>query len=335
MLVYSEKYLNHHLSTHVENKERLEAIVGFLKEKNVFEKVKVKPPRLASEEELSLVHSAEHINKVKKSCKHGVNFLDPDTYVTKDSYEIAKLAAGGVIGCVEEFFDGEKCSFALVRPPGHHATRDRAMGFCLFNNIAIAAKFALKKLSRVFIFDFDLHHGNGTQEAFYFSDRVFYFSFHQYPWYPGTGRIHEVGEGSGEGFNANLPLPEGTGDKSYLKAIDELVLPLIDEFKPELTLVSAGFDAHSLDPLGRLNLSTACYYEITRRLRERSRGLILCLEGGYHLKALAASVYACTAAMFGLGYEASPGNEDRFGSERVVAERIGELKSILKNYWSI
>jgi len=286
MIVYSDRYLEHNLETHPENKLRLQNIIKFLEDKDVLRKVPLKNPRLSTEEELLMAHSKEHVEKIKNVCESEAKFLDADTYINRNSFEIAKLAAGGVLTCVQEFFNGSKQSFALVRPPGHHATPNKAMGFCLFNNIAIGACYALKRNMKVFILDFDLHHGNGTQEIFYGNSNVFYLSLHQYPWYPGTGSLEEIGIGEGKGFNVNIPLPVHTSDESYLKAIDEIALVLIEQFKPDLLMVSAGYDSHQLDPLGMLNLSTRCYYDITKRLVDKAKGIIYVLEGGYNLEAL-------------------------------------------------
>ncbi len=337
MIVYSERYLEHNLETHPENSSRLQIILKFLKDKDIFSKIPLKNPRTATDEELLMAHSKEHVLRIKSACESGDKFLDADTYINQASFEVAKLAAGGVITCVEEFFNGCKQSFALVRPPGHHATRNKAMGFCLFNNIAIGASYAMKKNKKVFILDFDLHHGNGTQDIFYENNEVFYLSLHQYPWYPGTGSLEEIGKGEGKGFNVNIPLPVDTSDKSYLRAIDEIALPLIEEFKPDLLMVSAGYDAHQLDPLGMLKLSTRCYYDITERLVNKANGIIYVLEGGYNLNALSSSVYACMQAMFKLeeGEEYVATSQESPSVEKIVEGRIKELKSMLSDYWSI
>ena len=335
MIVYSDRYLEHNLETHPENKSRLQNIIKFLEDKEVSRKVPLKNPRLSTEEELLMAHSKEHVEKIKNVCESEAKFLDADTYINRNSFEIAKLAAGGVLTCVQEFFNGSKQSFALVRPPGHHATPNKAMGFCLFNNIAIGACYALKRNMKVFILDFDLHHGNGTQEIFYGNSNVFYLSLHQYPWYPGTGSLEEIGIGEGKGFNVNIPLPVHTSDESYLKAIDEIALVLIEQFKPDLLMVSAGYDSHQLDPLGMLNLSTRCYYDITKRLVDKAKGIIYVLEGGYNLEALSNSVYACMQVMFelGEGEDYLPNTSENSGAKKTVEARIKELKKILSDYW--
>lgn len=337
MIVYLDRYLEHNLESHPENNSRLKSIIEFLEDKGVFRKVPLKNPRYASEEELIMAHTKEHVEKIRASCSSGVRFLDADTYINRESFDIARLAVGGVLTCVEEFINNCKQSFALVRPPGHHATRNKAMGFCIFNNIAIGASYATKKNKKVFILDFDLHHGNGTQDIFYENSRVFYLSLHQYPWYPGTGSVEEIGRGEGKGFNVNIPLPIDTSDESYLKAFDEIALPLIEEFKPDLLMVSAGYDAHQLDPLGMLKLSTRCYYDITERLVNKAKGIIYVLEGGYNLNALSSSVYACLQAMFKLGggedYVTTSG--ESLSVKKIVERRIRELKSMLSDYWSI
>jgi acetoin utilization deacetylase AcuC-like enzyme len=330
MIVYSERYQEHDMRNHPENSLRLKAIMRLLTKEDVFEKVPLVEPSPASREDVLRAHFPEHLEAVKRLAEEGGGTIGMDTYVTPGSYEIALLSAGGVLTCVDKYFEGYEGSYALVRPPGHHAERHQAMGFCLFNNIATGAYYALEKygLKRVMVLDFDVHHGNGTQDIFYSDPRVFYISLHQYPHYPGTGGIEENGEGRGRGHNLNIPLPPRTCDKSYLKAVEEVVIPVMNSFKPELVLVSAGYDTHHTDPLGGMNLSHGCYYTLTRRLmRSTSAGIIFCLEGGYNLDALAKGVYATMAALFNLGESEfeEPRVEDE-GVTKYVDSRIAILK---------
>jgi len=338
MIIYSDKFLLHDMPSHPENSKRLKHTLEFLKKKNAAEKVKMKEPQEASEQELLLVHKKEHVKFIKAVSSEGGSVMG-DTYITPYTYEAAKLAAGAGITCINS---PEKNCFALVRPPGHHATSNAAMGFCIFNNAAIAAKYAIKKgMEKVAIVDIDLHHGNGTQEIFYESSEVLYCSLHQSPLYPGTGMQNEIGAGEGEGFTVNFPLPASTANKSYLKAFSEVFIPVLKEFNPSAIIVSAGFDAHYMDFLGELKLSTSCYFEIAKALKMLDKKLIYLLEGGYNLESLANSIYATMLPLFALGNEKNL-KELNFDEEQeedekitsIVELRIEKAKEILKEYWS-
>lgn len=306
-LVYNPIYLEHDTGSHVENASRLREIMSLLEKEKVLSQLVAMEPRQATPEELRLVHTREHIAQVEAICQRGGGWLDADTVTSPDSYRVALYAAGGVIAAVEAVMTGKvNSAFALVRPPGHHATPTRAMGFCLFNNIAIAARVALKdfKLSRVLIVDYDVHHGNGTQDAFYSDPRVLYFSTHEYPFYPGTGAVEESGEGEGKGTTVNVPLPAGCGDKEFLRVYEEILVPVARRFQPQLILVSAGYDAHWADNLAMMQLSVKGYGGIVRLVKgladELCQGrLVFALEGGYYLPALAASVRATLDVLLG------------------------------------
>jgi acetoin utilization deacetylase AcuC-like enzyme len=253
--------------------------------------------RRATFEELSLAHTPEYVAAIASTVGRSL-MLDPDTFTMADSYHVACHAAGASLDLVDrvvahEFHNG----FAAVRPPGHHAERDRAMGFCLFNNAAIAAAYALRhhRMERVLIVDWDVHHGNGTQEIFWNDPRVLYVSLHQFPFYPGTGRFDEVGDGDGRGFTVNIPLPRGCGDDEWTAAFRRVVEPIAHAFKPQLVLVSAGFDAHAKDPLGGMRVTETGFASMADSVlsiaREHAGGkLIALLEGGYDIGALSASV---------------------------------------------
>jgi len=306
-LVYDPIYLEHDTGDHVENSRRLVEAMSYLKETGIKEKLTCLPARPASLEELEMVHAPEYISYVKSKAEKGGGWLDPDTVMSPKSYAAALYAAGGVLAAVEAVMKGEVDSaFALVRPPGHHAIHDRAMGFCIFNNVAIAAKFALSKfnLSRVLIADFDVHHGNGTQDAFYADPEVLYFSTHQYPFYPGTGWMDETGTGGGEGTTVNFPMAAGWGDEECLRAFNEVLVPVAWRFQPQLILVSAGFDAHWADQLAMMRVSVTGFAQMAMILKKLAAGLcqgrlVFTLEGGYNLRVVASSIKAVFDVLLG------------------------------------
>jgi acetoin utilization deacetylase AcuC-like enzyme len=305
--VYNPIYLKHDTGQHVEVAARLEAIISHLEQTGLKKQLTLIEPRAASVEELSLVHQKQYIEEIEEVARRGGGWLDPDTVMSADSYEAALYAAGGLIRAVEAVMGGEVASaFALVRPPGHHATSRQAKGFCLFNNIAIATKYALAKykLERILIIDFDVHHGNGTQETFYDNPQVMYISTHQYPFYPGTGSLEETGGSAAEGTNINIPLPAGCGDDEYLKVFEQIITPAAKRFKPQFIMVSAGYDNHWADPLAMMQLSVNGLGQMAGIIKELADELCggrlaLTLEGGYNLDALAASVKATFDALLG------------------------------------
>ena len=293
--VYDPLFLEHNQPGHPESALRLEHTVEVLRESGLLERLVHLPARPATAAELESVHTATHVARVREMAERGGGYLDPDTYSNERSFDAACLAAGGVLAALEAVLAGTVSNaFALVRPPGHHATASRAMGFCLFNNVAVAARQALTRLGseRVFIADFDVHHGNGTQDIFENDPNVLYFSTHQYPFYPGTGSWSETGRGAGAGTVLDVPLPAGIGDEGYARVLEELVWPLARRFQPDLILVSAGYDAHWQDPLAMMRLSLTGYARIAAELVEMAGELcqgriLLTLEGGYHLDVLA------------------------------------------------
>jgi acetoin utilization deacetylase AcuC-like enzyme len=288
---------------HPERPERLEGARRGLKEAGLDKELVLRQPRPASRQELLAVHTEEHVDRVAGTAGRSHRF-DPDTAAGPHSYKAALKAAGAVAGAVEEILDGElDRAFCIVRPPGHHATSSRAMGFCLFNNVAVGAAAALEAgLERVAIVDPDVHHGNGTQEIFWEDPRVLYVSSHQFPFYPGTGALDEVGEGPGRGFTVNLPMPGALGDQDYSRAYREIVEPVGRAFDPQLVLISAGFDAHEDDPLGGMKLTAAGFAEImdvcVAVASGSARGRVVAvLEGGYSLEGLASSTAASVARL--------------------------------------
>lgn len=304
--VYDPIYLTHDTGHHVENARRLEAIIAHLTETGLTTKLSLVPPRAATTEEIALVHHEHHIAQIQAVAKKGGGWLDMDTVMSSGSYQAALYAAGGLIQATEVVLGDGGSAFALVRPPGHHATATQAMGFCLFNNIAVAAQYArLKfKLERIAIIDFDVHHGNGTQDSFYDDPGVLYVSTHESPLYPGTGSVTETGTGEGTGTTVNIPLPMGCGDSEYLAVFEQLIAPALRRYQPQLILVSAGYDGHWSDELALMQLSTSGFARITEVIKglaeELCRGkLVFTLEGGYNLEALAASVAATFEVLLG------------------------------------
>lgn len=298
--IYSDKYLLHAPPFyHSENPERLSAIINSINtNSDLKRRIQFLEPRSASQEEIRLVHTEKHFNYVKNSIQAGKQVLDSgDTYANEHSLDVALLAAGGVLTAVDSVMT-EKFSqiFCAVRPPGHHAESNRVMGFCFFNNIAIGAQYAIEKhkLERVAIVDWDVHHGNGTQEIFYNSSEVLFISLHQHPLYPGTGMSSEIGIGEGKGFTMNFPLPPRTDGKIYLSIFNEKILQRLIDFNPQLLMISAGFDAHRDDPLSDMNLVENDYFQMTKLLKrfadEIGIPIVSVLEGGYNLTALGNSV---------------------------------------------
>jgi len=288
---------------HPERAARLEAVLAGIAASGAVEAIRRVAPRPATRAELERVHGAGYLDAVERFCETGGGSIDPDTTVSKGSWRAAVLAAGAGLDAVERMDRGEAdAAFIAVRPPGHHATADRAMGFCLINHVAVTAAALADRGERVLIVDWDAHHGNGTQDTFYTDPRVLYVSMHQYPLYPGTGRMEETGSGPGEGFTINLPFPAGATGDVYLAAIDEVIVPATEEFRPTWIMASAGFDGHRDDPLAGLGLSAGDFADLTDRLlvlAPPGHRLAL-LEGGYDLDALAASAGACVASLAGV-----------------------------------
>jgi len=332
MIVYSELYQEHDMRGHPENSLRLERIREHLLREGVFELVETARPRKASIRDLTRVHRAGYVESIRSLCKKGMQ-VHGDTYFTERSFDTALLAAGGVLTAI----DGEsKSSFALIRPPGHHATPTAAMGFCIFNNVAVGAAYARERgFEPVAILDFDVHHGNGTQEMFYAED-VLYISLHQWPHYPGTGAVHETGMGRGEGYTVNIPLPPGAGDRSYKLALEKVVYPVLKQHSPELLLVSAGYDAHYRDPLSNLRLTSKTYLDIASHVKRLPAKVVYALEGGYEPHALARCVHASMEGLFGIPCrERGEDAEEESGAFELAQRRLEELRDILSQTWSL
>lgn len=343
-IVRDPVYLLHEMGRyHPENPRRLEVIYGMIDKAGSSLKLKEIPVRAATEEELAMNHSGRYVQAIAATAGRPHTFLDPDTSTCGDSWDAATKAAGGLMNLVDAVVKGDvRNGFGLVRPPGHHAEWNRAMGFCLFNNVAIAARHALNRhgMKRVAIVDWDLHHGNGTQNAFYEDPRVLFISTHQSPHYPGTGAIRETGHGEGQGYTVNVPLNAGAGDPEYVAIFHLLVTPLLEAFKPELILVSAGFDAHELDPLGGMSLTDQGYEQMVKILMDCAANLCsgrlaLTLEGGYDLQALELSVGLVLGALS--SYEPDkkrPAAAPSLGSLHPRSARtLEEVLSVQRHYW--
>lgn len=327
------RYAAHTEPGHVERAERLRAIERALKTSDLGDSLLHLAPRPASQAELAAVHTPEHLEAIRRFSQQGGGNLDLDTYVTEESWEAAVFAAGAALRAVEAVIGGEcRNAFALVRPPGHHATIDRAMGFCLVNNIAVAARHAIRQLGleRVAIIDYDVHHGNGTQDIFYRDPQVLFCSTHAAPFYPGTGSLREMGAEAGAGTTLNVPLPFGVGDRGYDQIFLQTIIPALRRWHPQLILVSAGYDAHWSDPLGPMTLSVAGYARLTRMLLEVAGDLcdgrlVMVLEGGYNLEALGACVVAALRVL--LGRDPGP---DPIGSVTAHEPPVGPVVEALR-----
>jgi acetoin utilization deacetylase AcuC-like enzyme len=306
-VVYHPLYLEHDLRGHPESQQRLKAVLRVLEERGMWPRLTPVEALPVSPERLYRAHEPGYVEQVQRLAARGGGHLDMDTYVAPASYNAALMAAGGLVEATRAVLDGEvDNAFALVRPPGHHALRNRGMGFCLFNNVAVAAHYALAErgLERVLIVDFDVHHGNGTQDEFEADPATMYISTHQYPHYPGTGYWNETGRGAGEGSVVNVPLGGGVGDEGFARILAEIVGPAAWRFQPQLMLISAGYDAHWDDPLASLQLSIEGYTRIARGLKDLAEELcegrlVITLEGGYHLEALSYSVLNTFAVLLG------------------------------------
>jgi acetoin utilization deacetylase AcuC-like enzyme len=301
-IIWDEAYAEHATGAHPEGADRISATVDHLRGTDLWPDLTVIKPEAATEDDLLLVHTRRHLMMIKRAGEGGGTWIDSDTHVSPRSYETALLSVGGAIAATGLWGDG-LVPFALIRPPGHHATPDRAMGFCLFNNVAVAtAKLLEEGCERVAIIDWDVHHGNGTQAAFYDEPRVLFVSMHQWPHYPGSGFFTECGEGAGEGFTVNLPLPAGSGDTDYALAFEAVVEPIVKQFAPQAILVSAGQDIHSGDPLGGMEVTDDGFGMMALRClalaRELCEGrLAFILEGGYDRQATARAVEAVLRAI--------------------------------------
>jgi acetoin utilization deacetylase AcuC-like enzyme len=337
-IVKDWRYMKHDMGAfHVETPQRIQVIYKMIEEKIKFPFLEIEP-RLATEEELQLIHTPVYANSIKSTSGKERVHLDPDTSTSAQSYEVALLAVGGVLKAIDLILEEKiQNGFALVRPPGHHAEASKAMGFCLFNNIAIGAAYLLKKhgLKRILIVDWDLHHGNGTQHSFADSAEVLYFSTHQFPHYPGTGHWREVGDGNGEGYTVNIPLSPGKTDSDYIYIFKKILHPITTEYKPEFVLVSAGFDIYEGDPLGGMQITKEGFAALTNVLTDLAKEyaqnrILFALEGGYNLQGLQDGVEQVLCQLSGEGSKPSIDPIASSCTERELTPVI----EIQKKYWS-
>lgn len=344
-IVKHSVYLEHKTEIfHPESPQRLQSIYSMLEKKDFGGALVDVEPRYAKLEELLFVHDPHYVDRVLDSAEKTRIRFDPDTVTSPKTYRAAWMAVGGVMEAIRAVLTGKvRNVFALIRPPGHHALRDRAMGFCIFNNVAIGAMYGLKSrgLARILIVDWDLHHGNGVQSIFYDDPRVLYFSVHRYPYFPWTGAAGEVGEGKGEGYNVNVPLEYGCSDADYGNIFRTLLSPIARQFRPEIILVAAGFDIHHSDPLRSMNVTQAGFARMTGLLMEMANELcggrlVLELEGGYNSEALRDSVAMVLWELIGqsmINKEEMREVED--AQYKNIIKTINLVKEVQEKYWDV
>jgi len=342
MLIFNEGGLDHDPGAqHPERASRLLTLSNFNKRRpDLAERVEtLSSQTLGERKALRLVHSLDHLSHLHEIDEQGGGMIDGDTVMSSASYQAALCGVGAGLAGVEAVRHGAPFAFAVIRPPGHHASVNRSMGFCLLNNVAVAAAVLRDQGERVLVLDWDAHHGNGTQDIFYEDSRVFYVSLHEYPAFPGTGALHETGRGEGIGCTMNFPFPSGTGEAVYLEAFDEVLVPVMEQYRPTWILVSAGYDAHYADPLTDLGLRSHTFFLLTARVQELARQhaqgrLVFFLEGGYNLEALAASFETTLEALLVHQGEADrrPPGDGRCREGHEVIERV---RSLFLSYWDL
>ncbi|MEJ7799294.1 MAG: histone deacetylase [Ilumatobacter sp.] len=326
LIVFAAPELDDHETPpwHPEHHGRLDAALAGVHEAGLDDATEWRVPDAADPADLERVHDPRYVASIEAFCAAGGGHLDPDTIATPGSWGTARRSAGAVLDGVTALRDGEcELAFAAGRPPGHHAVRDRAMGFCLFNSAAVGAAKIAAGGEKVAIVDWDVHHGNGTQDIFYDDPNVLYVSTHESPRYPGTGQLRETGSGAGEGANVNLPFPSGTAGDTFRRAFDEVVVPKVEQFAPDWLIISAGFDAHRNDPLAGLGLTAGDYADLAARLQSlvAARRVLVVLEGGYDLQSITRSVGATLSSLTGGTYRPEPASNGEIGRPTVTAAR--------------
>ncbi len=331
-IVFSDVFNKHDTADHPENADRLYVMLDALEKAPFYKDIQMIEPEMLPEKLLYEVHSAEMIQRIKEISEHEDSWIDLDTYVCKSDYETARLAAGGVTSVCRNVMNGAaQNAYALVRPPGHHASAERSMGFCLFNNAGLAAHELSKDGKRVLIFDHDVHHGNGTQSIFYKRKDVMYQSFHLSPHYPGTGDVSEIGDGNGKGYTINAPLGFGHGDGAVSQLFDELFIPITKQFNPHLIIISAGYDSHHSDQLGGLKLSANFFGEMIKRFQEIQPKIVCTLEGGYNLQWIG----KCFLSQLGQMMSHPLQFDDPIIGDDDVSALIKKMKKELGAYWEL
>ena len=340
--VYDPVYLEHDTGQHPENAARLEAVMSRLEESSLKKRLYHISPRPATIEELALVHREEYIAYIQAVAKNGGGWLDADTLVSPGSYKAALYATGGLIRATEVVMTEGGSAYGLVRPPGHHATATQAMGFCLFNNVALGARYLKETYGakKVMIVDIDVHHGNGTQAVFYSADEVLYVSMHQFPAFPGTGNFGEVGDGQGEGFTVNIPMGKGHGDGDFAKVIYFIVNPLAQAYEPDMILVSCGFDLYHRDPLGGMRgtgdgygLMTFFLVGIAEKVCQGRIAFIM--EGGYSLRGIRECGLRVMQELCGVSSVSAKSIDKVVGRSPKRLSAIAKAMEVQKKYWKV
>ncbi|MBK5234006.1 MAG: histone deacetylase [Thermoleophilia bacterium] len=335
----------HDTGEHPENSRRIPPVLDRLRRSDDWPKFQIVEPRAAEIEDIRRAHTAAHVDLVRSAAESAPAWIDGDTPVSPASFDAALKAAGAALSAVDTVVDPRDSApdslFAMIRPPGHHATADRAMGFCLFNNAAVAARYAVERhgLERVAILDWDVHHGNGTQDILWQEPSALFISLHQWPLYPGTGWLAETGAGDGEGFTVNLPMPPSSGDREHMQSMDEVIEPILEAYDPQLLIVSAGQDGHAADQLSNQLITAAGFNHLAERAAsfaaDRGIGLVALHEGGYNLATLPQLDHAILAGLGDFATDLSDPYSEIGAMDVGWSERLEEIKRAQRKYWSI